>query len=251
MRKEDIAEAMRQLELNFKQHTEAQFASYTKLLEQYMSSTDHRFGQLHQQVTELSKGKAPSTPTSASQADLGRVGEDGVETPQAHPSASNTSDLAAILKVLKVDVPHFNGQNVHNRVYTIEKFFSMHVVPPGLRLQVVGFHLDDEATSWYQWMDRNGSLITWDKFLVDLQECFGSSIYDDPLGHISKLTQTRCVSQFRVEFEVLMNRISGVSEHMLLNFFLWGLKTEIRRELLITPPQSLNDAMMKAQLFEE
>ena len=38
---------------------------------------------------------------------------------------------------------------------------------------------------------------------------------------------------------------------MLLNFFYWGLKTEIRRELLITPPKSLNDAMSKAQLFEE
>ena len=36
-----------------------------------------------------------------------------------------------------------------------------------------------------------------------------------------------------------------------LEFFLRGLKTEIRRELLINPPTSLSDAMMKAQLFEE
>ena len=48
-----------------------------------------------------------------------------------------------------------------------------------------------------------------------------------------------------------MNTISGVLEPMLLNFFIWGLKIEIRLELLITPPQSLNDAMMKAQLFKE
>ena len=220
MRNEDIAEAMKQLELNFKQHTEAQFESYTKLLEQYMSSTYHHFGQLHQQVTELSKGKAPSAPTSTSQADPGRVGEDGFESPQANPSASNTLDLAAILKVLKVDVPCFNGQNVHNWVYTIEIFFSMHAIFSGLRLQVVAFHLEDEAASWYQWMDHNGSLVTWDKFLVDIQERFRSSIYDDPLGRISKLTQTGRVSQFRAEFEVLINRISSVLEHMLLNFFL-------------------------------
>ena len=71
------------------------------------------------------------------------------------------------------------------------------------------------------------------------------------MGRISKLTQSSRVSKFRAEFEELMNRISGVSEPILLNFFLWGLKTEIRRELLITPPQSLNDAMMKAQLFEK
>ena len=44
MRNEDIAEAMKQMELNFKQHTKAQFAAYTKILEQYMSLIDHRFG---------------------------------------------------------------------------------------------------------------------------------------------------------------------------------------------------------------
>ena len=50
---------------------------------------------------------------------------------------------------------------------------------------------------------------------------------------------------------MLMNRISSILEPMLLNFFLWGFQTEIRRELLITPSQSLNDAMLNAQLFEE
>ena len=116
-------------------------------------------------------------------------------------------------------------------------------------MQVVAFHLEGEAESWYQWMDRNGSLVGCYKFLIDLKERFGSSIYDDPLGCISKLTQTGRVSKFRVEFEELMNRISGVTELMLLNFFLWGLKTEIRRELLITLPTSLIETMIKAQLI--
>ena len=48
-----------------------------------------------------------------------------------------------------------------------------------------------------------------------------------------------------------MNRISGVLEPILLNFFLWALKTEIRRKEPITPAQSLNDTMTKAQLFKE
>ena len=36
-----------EMELMFKQHTDCQFATYTKILEQYMSTTDHRFSQLH------------------------------------------------------------------------------------------------------------------------------------------------------------------------------------------------------------
>lgn len=48
-----------------------------------------------------------------------------------------------------------------------------------------------------------------------------------------------------------MNRITRVAEPLFLNFFIWGLKSEIQRELLIAPPTSLGEAMTKAQLFEE
>ena len=81
-------------------------------------------------------------------------------------------------------------------MYTIEKFVSLHYIPPERHLQVVAFHLDGGAASWYQWMDHNESLITWEKFLADLLERFRSSIYDDPLGRISKLTQLGRVSKF-------------------------------------------------------
>ena len=114
MRNEDIAKAMKQIVLNFKQHTDAQFAAYTKILEHYMSFTDHRFGQLHQQVHELSKGKAASTSASALATDQYRVGEGEVEPQPAIPMEANALDLASLLKVLKVVVPRFNGQNVHN-----------------------------------------------------------------------------------------------------------------------------------------
>ena len=38
---------------------------------------------------------------------------------------------------------------------------------------------------------------------------------------------------------------------MFLYFFLWGLKLEIRRELLLAKPTDLADAVAKAQLFED
>ena len=45
--------------------------------------------------------------------------------------------------------------------------------------------------------------------------------------------------------------ISSVSEPMFLNFFIWGLKSEIPTEILIHWPLTLVEAMAKAQLFEE
>ena len=81
-------------------------------------------------------------------------------------------------------------------------------------------------------MEKAGALPIWEVFICELRKRFRASIYDDLLGRISKLVQIGIVSQFQAEFEGLMLRISGVFELMFLNFFIWGLKFEIRREIL-------------------
>ena len=58
---------------------------------------------------------------------------------------------------------------------------------PATRLAVVAFHLDGELSTWYQWMNKGGVLTTWDAFIHELWKRFGASIFDDPLGRISKL----------------------------------------------------------------
>lgn len=99
-------------------------------------------------------------------------------------------------------------------------------------------------------MDRNGSLLGWSSFLTSLKKRFGSSVYENSLERIAKLIQTGRVSKFHSDFEDLMDHIVG-SMTMFLNFFIWGLKPKIRRELLINPPTSLTEAMVKAQLYEK
>ncbi|XP_062118810.1 uncharacterized protein LOC133832489 [Humulus lupulus] len=63
--------------------------------------------------------------------------------------------------------------------------------------------------------------------------------------------QVGTVAQFRAEFESLMTQISGVSDSMFLNFFIWGLKLDIRHELLLVASTDLADAMAKAQMYED
>lgn len=132
--------------------------------------------------------------------------------------------MNSLLKTLRVYVPRFEGSNVENWIYKINKFFSLHQVDPAMRLAVVAFHLDREPSMWYQWMEKGGSLTSWDIFIHELRKQFGASIYDDPLGRISKLVQTRKITHYRAEFENLMTRITGVLESMFLNFFCLGIK---------------------------
>lgn len=239
MRNEDVAAAMAAMETSFKQHSDTQLAKFTSLLEQFMTNTETRLTQL----TVATKGD----PTD------GPVGE--TDTNPHHGVREDLEprrpDLHSLLRTLRVDVPRFDGSNVDDWIYKINKFFALNRVEPEMRLAIVSFHLDGEPSTWFQWMEKSGVLTTWEIFLRELRKRFGASIYDDPLGRISKLVQKGTVSQFRAEFEELMTRISGVSEPLFLNFFIWGLKTDIRRELLIARPMSLTDAMAMAQLFEE
>ena len=99
-------------------------------------------------------------------------------------------------------------------------------------------------------MEKGVTLISWDVFLHELQKRFGTSIYDDPRGKIAKLVQLGKASQYQAMFESLMTRITGVPDSMFLNFFEWGLKTEIGQEILMARLDDLSDAIAKAQLFE-
>ncbi|XP_024024277.1 uncharacterized protein LOC112092413 [Morus notabilis] len=217
MRNEEITELMKAMETSFKQYSDDQLGKFSALLEQHMRRATDNFQE---------------------------VGGEGQEE-------SFGADLNFILKTLRVDVPRFDGANVEDWIYKIEKFFSLHHVAPAMRLTVVAFHLEGEPSTWYQWMERGGALPSWEVFIYEMRKRFGASIYDDPLGRISKLVQTGTIAQFRAEFERLMMRITGVSDVMFMDFFIWGLMTDIRRDLLMSRPLSLVEAMAQAQLFEE
>ncbi|XP_062104135.1 uncharacterized protein LOC133815295 [Humulus lupulus] len=243
MKNEEIAALLQSMELSFKQYSdeqmEKQFQKFSTLLNQHATQTEERFAAIP------SPHGPPLEGTSSIRGDGTKGSSEQFTVAQSH------GDMHSILKTLRVKVPRFDGSNVEDWIYKITKFFDLHKVDNEMRLAVVPFHLDGAPSTWFQWVEKGGSITDWDSFLQALVQRFGTSIYDDPLGRISKLTQTGRVSQYRAEFEALMPRITGVADAMFLNFFVWGLKLEIRRELLLAKPVDLADAMAKAQLFED
>lgn len=212
MRNDEIVEIMKAMEENFKIHSDGQLEKFTSLLEKHMATTEIRLSQLAPSPSDSPIGSTDAAATTRATGGVRPM----VDVPPM--------DLHSILKTLRVDVPCFDGSNVDDWLYKINKFFTLHGVAPAMRLAVVAFHLDGEPSTWYQWMEKGGALTSWDTFLLELRKRFGTSVYDDPLGRISKLIQRGSVSQFRAEFEGLMTRITGVSEPLFLNFFIWGLK---------------------------
>ncbi|KAH9765934.1 hypothetical protein KPL70_002017 [Citrus sinensis] len=145
---------------------------------------------------------------------------------QPHSMSSSTEanssgvEISPVLRSMKMEVPKFDGSDPNGWVFRIEEFFDFHGTPETLRL-------------W-----------------INLKHRFGASLYDDPQGNLSKLSQTTTVAEFQTAFEDLMNRVTGISEPLLISFFITGLKPDIRCELLFARPSSLMEAFALAPAYE-
>ena len=141
---------------------------------------------------------------------------------------------------MQLEVRKFDGIDPSGWAFRIDDFlFYFHGTPESTRLRIVSFHLEGKAFAWYQWMKANNLLSTWKDFLQKLKLRFGASLFEDHQGNLSKLTQRTTVAEFQSEFEELMNKVTGISEPLLIFFFITRLRTDIRRELLLSWPTSL------------
>ena len=76
-------------------------------------------------------------------------------------------------------------------------------------------------------------------------------MYADYRGTISKLQQTSFVTDYQTKFEDLSTKVHGFSKQLMISFFISGLKSEIKRVLLVAQPQSLLQTMALARLQED
>lgn len=116
---------------------------------------------------------------------------------------------------------------------------------------MASFYMEGSALVWFQDAEETGTFRSWDSFTEALQIRFGSSSYDDPMEAITRLRQTSTVSVYKSQFEVLSNRLRGLSESYKLSCFLSGLKDEIRLPIRILHPNSLSSAFGLAKIQEE
>ncbi|GJS05124.1 hypothetical protein Tco_0321632 [Tanacetum coccineum] len=134
-------------------------------------------------------------------------------------------DAGSLLpRSMRLDVPKFLGIDPESWIFSITEYFSLLNTPVDQRLRIVGFNLEGEAAEWFRWMTRNGLITNWDAF-VD-------------------------IAQYQSEFEKLMNRVTDISENLLISFYVSGLKPNLQREVLVAKPTNLGDAFALARVTE-
>ena len=110
------------------------------------------------------------------------------------------------------------------------------------------YHLDGEALIWFQNVEQAGGFTSWDVFVKALQTRFGVTAYNDPMEALTLLKQTSSVVAHKGNFEILSNRLVGLSKSHKLSCFLSGLKDEFRLLVTMLVPKSLNEAFGLAKI---
>lgn len=174
-----------------------------------------------------------------------------VDSKVAHLRAAPSSPVTSFIsRSLKLSVPRFDGSNASDWLFQIEAFFNFHDTPEASSLQIVSFHLEGRAAAWFQWATHNNLFLSWQAFLTVVRHRFGPTAYEDVEGELSKLSQTGSVVDFQAQFEDLMNKVNGISEPLLISFFITGLKQPLLRELQFHRPPTLMEAFAMARAYE-
>ncbi|PWA43233.1 hypothetical protein CTI12_AA537240 [Artemisia annua] len=125
-----------------------------------------------------------------------------------------------IPRSMRLDVPKFHGTDPDSWIFAINEYFSLLETTPEQQLRIIGFNLEGNAAEWYRWMTRNKLVTSWDGFLESS------------------------------EFKKLMNRVTDVSEGLLISFYISRLKPTLQQELLVSKPTTLGEAFSLACITE-
>ena len=202
-------------------------------------SLDHKFDSLTARIDKLEVSQSSHNLT-----DNSKIVQD---------SSSSQSGVAPeeLLKGIKLAIPKFSSEDVLGWIFQVEQFFEFHHIDGPQRLSICSFAMTGEALQWYKWMFLNKRLSNWNKFVEDLSARFSPSGYEDVQGMLSKLTQSSSVAQYQSEFEMLSNRIQGLPDSFLISCFISGLKPALRRDVQISRPKSMMDAIWLARMYED
>ncbi|XP_041026999.1 uncharacterized protein LOC121267215 [Juglans microcarpa x Juglans regia] len=209
---------------------------------------EKRFSDLMQQLSRLSCTTSEEKGQNARNNQDSHLGGREGDEEEVH-----THDMGdrSVAKRIKLDFPRFFGKNPAAWIYRANQYFLYHQIPPGQRIFLASFHMEEEALVWFQDASEAGTFHSWEEFTKVVQVRFGSSAYDDPMEALTCLKQINSVTTYKAEFELLSNRIEGVFEKNKLSCLLSGMKDEVRLPVRMLNPIALNDAFGLAKIQEQ
>ncbi|KAK1423204.1 hypothetical protein QVD17_18500 [Tagetes erecta] len=164
--------------------------------------------------------------------------------------AGEGSGILGRHKPAPVYLARFNAENPERWIAQANRYFTFYNISEADRLAISSFYLDDSAADWFDWLQRHNQISAWDAFTGALTKRFRSSDVEAPEGLLAKLVQITTVADYRSRFEAISNRTMPLPVEFLVSCWISGLRSDIKQSVICHQPQTVEDAMDKAQLHE-
>lgn len=143
----------------------------------------------------------------------------------------------------KLDLPLFNGTNPDGWILRAERFFNFYGLTEEEKVEATVVALEGQALLWFQWEHRRRPIDRWDQIKALLRRQFHSqatgTLQEQWLAH----RQGGTVTDYRLKFIELLAPLDNASEELALGQFLDGPREEIRAEVRLLGPMTVDHAM--------
>lgn len=140
-------------------------------------------------------------------------------------------------------MPLFGGSDPDDWILQVDRYLNFYKWREEERLDAVIVVLEGDAFKWYQWENKRHLIQRWadlkEFILRQFRSSSGGSLYEQWL----LIVQTTTVREYRWNFIETVAPLDRISEEILLGQFLNGLKEDVKAEVQILNPKSLEQAM--------
>lgn len=151
----------------------------------------------------------------------------------------------------KLDLPTFEGDNPDGWILRAERYFKFYRLTDDEQMEAAVVSLDGDALLWYQWEQGRRPIRCWEELkgmlLHQFRPTAAGTLYEQWLNH----QQTTGVVEYRRKFIELMAPLAGVPEEIAKGQYITGLKEDVKAEVRLLGPRSLDHAMELSVKVEE
>lgn len=150
-----------------------------------------------------------------------------------------------------MDLPMYDGQNPDDWIYRMEKCFSVNQIPESERLERALACMTSCAVTWLRITQDREDLRDWRDFKDKLKKRFRPTRGGIAVAQMLKLKQTGCVDEYREQFEELSAEGPHVTNDVLEDMFLNGLRKRLKEQVVRYLPMGMDDIVDMAKTIEE
>jgi hypothetical protein len=152
--------------------------------------------------------------------------------------------------VPKIYMRKFDGNDLITWILQMEQFFDLHNVPHTQKIRIASLYLEPNKFVWYRWLCAHKSLVTWTIFTEEMIAHYEDTRTNTFFIQLINLKQKGSVTEHIENFQRLNIKVTNIPDEHLIDVFIGTLNDNIKHEVRLWKPKSLENAFKVARNVE-